>query len=59
MHAGRNYTIKYNIVRKAHPYKMGDSVCDFCLTEKTCIILGHNAPSELFVLPRGCGLLNV
>ena len=57
--AGRNYRIKNSIVRKAHPYKTGDSVCDLCLTEKTCIVLGHKAPSELFVLPRSCGLLNV
>ena len=57
--AGRNYIIKNHIVRKAHVYKTGDSVCDLCLTEKTCIVLGHNAPSELFALPRGCGLLNV
>ena len=59
MDAGRNYKIKNSIVRKAHPYKTGDSVCDLCLTEKTCIVLGHKAPSDLFVLPRGCGLLNV
>ena len=57
--AGRNYEIKNKIVRKAHPYKTGDAVCDLCLTEKTCIILGHKAPPELFVLPPGCGLLNV
>ena len=57
--AGRNYVIENRIVKKAHPHKTGDSVCDLCLTEKTCIILGHNAPSDLFVLPQGCGLLNV
>ena len=57
--AGRSYVIENRIVKKAHPHKTGDSVCDLCLTEKTCIILGHNAPSELFVLPQGCGLLNV
>ena len=57
--AGRNYVIENKIVKKAHPHKTGDSVCDLCLTEKTCIILGHNAPSDLFVLPQGCGLLNV
>ena len=57
--AGRNYVIENKIVRKAHPHKTGDSVCDLCLTEKTCIVLGHRAPSDLFVLPQGCGLLNV
>ncbi len=57
--AGRNYEIKNKIVRKAHPYKTGDAVCDLCLTEKTCIVLGHKAPPELFLLPSGCGLLNV
>ena len=57
--AGRNYEIKNKIVRRAHPYKIGDAVCDLCLTEKTCIVLGHKAPPELFVLPPGCGLLNV
>ena len=57
--AGRSYMMKNNIVKKAHPYKTGDSVCDLCLTEKTCIVLGHKAPRELMVLPQGCGLLNV
>ena len=57
--AGRAYMIKNSIVKKAHPYKTGDSVCDLCLTEKTCIVLGHKAPSDLVVLPQGCGLLNV
>ena len=37
--AGRSYVIKNSIVRKAHVYKTGDSVCDLCLTEKTCIVL--------------------
>ena len=50
--AGRNYEIKNKIVRKAHPHKTGDSVCDLCLTEKTCIVLGHRAPPKLFVLHR-------
>ena len=27
---GQNYEIKNKIVRKAHPYKTGDSVCDLC-----------------------------
>ena len=42
-----------------HIRQVTGAVCDLCLTEKTCIVLGHNAPSELFMLPRGCGLLNV
>ena len=37
----------------------GDSVCDLCLTEKTCIVLGHRAPLDLYILPQGCVLLNV
>ena len=57
--AGRSYMIKNHIVKKAHPYKTGDSVCDLCLTEKTCIVLGHKAPKDFVILPQGCGLLNV
>ena len=60
--AGRSYEVKNKIVRRVHPHKTGDSVCDLCLTEKTCIVLivlGHKAPPEFFVLPPGCGLLNV
>ena len=56
---GGPFELETNIIKKAHVYKTGDSNCDLCLTEKTCIILGHNAPSDLFVLPQGCGLLNV
>ena len=57
--AGRTYQIENKIVKKAHPYKTGDSVCDLCLTEKTCIVLGHRAPLDLYILPQGCVLLNV
>ena len=46
-------------VYNTYPYKTGDSNCDLCLTEKTCITLNDNAPKDLFELPPQCGLLNV
>ena len=34
---GRPYEIKWNIARKAAPYKCGMRQCDVCLTEKMLI----------------------
>jgi len=57
--AGKSVKVEPHIIRQAHPYKTGDSNCDLCLTEKTCIALNHNAPKDVFQLPPRCGLLNV
>ena len=57
--AGKTVKVEPHIIRRAHPYKTGDSNCDFCLTEITCIALNHNAPKDVFALPPRCGLLNV
>ena len=57
--AGKSVDIDTRIIRGAHPYKTGDSNCDLCLMEKTCITLNHRAPEELLSLPKECGLLNV
>ena len=57
--AGKSVKVEPHIIRRAHPYKTGDSNCDLCLTEKTCIALNHNAPKDVFQLPPRCGLLNV
>ena len=57
--AGKSYELRTNIIKKAHVYKTGDSNCDLCLTEKTCIALNYKAPEELFVLPEQYRLLNI
>ena len=57
--ARKTYELKTNIIKKAHVYKTGDSNCDLCLTEKTCIALNYKAPEELFVLPEQYRLLNI
>ena len=57
--AGKPFKIQREIIREAHPYKTGDSQCDLCLTEKTCIALHNMAPMKLMTLPRGCQPLNI
>ena len=57
--AGKTVKVVPSIIRRAHPYKIGDSNCDLCLTEKMCIALNHNAPEDVFKLPPRCGLLNI
>ena len=57
--ARKPYELQTYIIKKAHVYKTGDSNCDLCLTEKTCIALNFKAPEELFVLPQQCRLLNI
>ena len=56
---GKTYQIETKIIREAQVYKVGDSNCDLCLTEKLCIALNHKAPVKLLTLPKGCGLLNI
>ena len=57
--AGKPFNIQTEILREAHPYKTGDSQCDLCLTEKTCIALHSMAPKKLMILPAGCQPLNI
>merc|ERR1719411_2420083 len=57
--AGKTFKIQTEILREAHPYKTGDSQCDLCLTEKTCIALHNMAPRKLMILPAGCQPLNI
>ena len=57
--AGKTVKVEPRIIRRAHPYKTGDSNCDLCLTEKTCIALNHKAPKDVFELPPRCRLLNI
>ena len=56
---GKAYKIGAKIIREAQVYKVGDSNCDLCLTEKLCIALNHKAPVKLLTLPKGCELLNI
>ena len=56
---GCPFKIKTEIIREAHLYKTGDSQCDLCLTEKTCIALHNKAPKKLLSLPKGCEPLNI
>ena len=57
--AGKPINIQTEIIRVAHTYKTGDSQCDLCLTEKTCIALHSMAPRKLMTLPAGCQPLNI
>ena len=37
-------TIEWKIVNRCHTLKAGMPICDVCLTEKTRLLLGHEAP---------------
>ena len=56
---GKTFQIETKIIKEAQVYKVGDSNCDLCLTEKLCIALNHKAPVKLLTLPKGCELLNI
>jgi len=36
---GKEYNIKWEIAKKATPYKCGTRYCNLCITEKTVILL--------------------
>ena len=57
--AGAPYKIRTEIIQESFTYKTGDSQCDLCLTEKTCIALHDKAPKKLLELPVGCKPLNI
>ena len=49
---GKDYSIKWSIKMRAHPYRSGSKRCDLCLCEKTFIAMGEqgkmlNSRSEI------------
>ena len=44
---GLNYTITWDVVRRGHPYRIGQNSCDLCTSEKLEILLRSSDPRLL------------
>ena len=52
---GKEFNIKWEIIDRSYPYRVGAKVCDLCRTEKMHIALGRKGFIEI---PPDCELLN-